>query len=175
VRDDEAIHLDRHGPWSGPRDDNLKAGGTWGKQIDVFVFVAVVHTLLQMTSPTNWITAAAGLLGLLGVALGAFGAHALKATLEAHGSLETWRTAVLYQLIHAVALLALAGGRGAAGGAAGPIAWCWVAGVVLFSGSLYCLALGGPKFLGPVTPLGGLCLLAGWILVIRIAWTRPIA
>jgi uncharacterized membrane protein YgdD (TMEM256/DUF423 family) len=125
-----------------------------------------------MTSPTHWILALAGLLGFAGVALGAFGAHALKVTLEAHGSLETWRTAVLYQLVHAVALLALASGRGPAAALNLPIAWCWGLGVVLFSGSLYCLALGGPKFLGPVTPLGGLCLLSGWFLVIWSAWTR---
>jgi uncharacterized membrane protein YgdD (TMEM256/DUF423 family) len=127
-----------------------------------------------MTSPTNWITAAAGVLGFLGVALGAFGAHALKATLEAHASVDTWRTAVLYQLLHSVALLALAGGRGAAAGAVAPAAWCWVAGVVLFSGSLYWLALGGPRFLGPVTPLGGIALLAGWLLVVRSAWMGAI-
>jgi uncharacterized membrane protein YgdD (TMEM256/DUF423 family) len=127
-----------------------------------------------MMSPTNWILAAAGVLGLLGIALGAFGAHALKATLEAHASLDIWRTAVLYQLVHAVALLALAAGRALPAGVATPIAACWVAGVLLFSGSLYGLALGGPKLLGPVTPLGGLCLLAGWLLVVRAAWIRPL-
>jgi uncharacterized membrane protein YgdD (TMEM256/DUF423 family) len=146
-----------------------------GGQIDVFVFGPVVHTLLQMTSSTNWTMTAAGLLGFVGVALGAFGAHALKATLETHGSLETWRTAVLYQLVHAVALLALALGRGAAGTNLLPIAWCWLIGVVLFSGSLYALALGGPRFLGPVTPIGGLCLLAGWLLIAWNAWARPMA
>ena len=102
---------------------------------------------------------AASLLGFTGVALGAFGAHALKETLAANGTTTTWQTAVLYHLIHAVALVALPGwpwvGR------------CWIAGVLLFSGSLYWLALGGPKFLGPVTPLGGLALLLGWAL---LAW-----
>jgi len=128
-----------------------------------------------MTFPNNWIMAVAGLLGFLGVALGAFGAHALKATLEAHASVDTWRTAVLYQLVHAVGLLALSAARGPLAGAAVPVAWCWLAGVVFFSGSLYWLALGGPKSLGPVTPLGGLCLLAGWLLVIRLAWSRAVA
>jgi len=140
-------------------------------RIDVFVFAAVVDTLVGMTSPSNWILAAAGVLGFLGVALGAFGAHALKPTLEAHGSLEAWRTAVLYQLVHAVALLALAVGRGALGGSAGAAAGCWIAGIALFSGSLYWLALGGPRILGPVTPLGGLCLLAGWAVVAVGAWS----
>lgn len=115
---------------------------------------------------------AAGLLGFTGVALGAFGAHALKETLLANGTTATWQTAVHYQLIHAVALLGLAGwadgwpqsrwtGR------------CWVAGVLLFSGSLYWLALGGPKILGPVTPLGGLALLAGWLLLAWNAFRPP--
>jgi uncharacterized membrane protein YgdD (TMEM256/DUF423 family) len=102
---------------------------------------------------------AAGVLGFTGVTLGAFGAHALKETLTTHGTTSTWQTAVLYHLVHAVALLALPVGR-----------WpgrCWIAGVVLFSGSLYWLALGGPKALGPVTPLGGLAFLAGWA---SIAW-----
>ncbi len=117
---------------------------------------------------------AAGLLGFTGVALGAFGAHALKETLVARGSVATWQTAVLYHLLHAVALLALAAlaqaaGAGPAGGWANArwIGACWSAGVVLFSGSLYWLALGGPRFLGPITPLGGLAFLAGWGL---LAW-----
>lgn len=126
-----------------------------------------------MNTSTRWITLAAGLLGFLGVALGAFGAHALKATLVAGDHLETWKTAVLYQLVHAVALLALAGWRDAHAGPSAKVAACWVAGVVLFSGSLYGLALGGPKLLGPITPLGGLAFLIGWALLIYTAWKRP--
>lgn len=128
--------------------------------MDVFVFARVVHTLVSpMNSAVRPNLIAAGLLGFTGVALGAFGAHALKETLTANGTTAAWQTAVLYHLIHAVALVALPGwpwvGR------------CWLAGVVLFSGSLYWLALGGPKFLGPVTPLGGLALLLGWA---QLAW-----
>ncbi len=116
------------------------------------------------------------MLGLLGVALGAFGAHALKNTLAARGSTDTWHTAVLYQLVHAVALLALASWRAGAGNTitTAPVAWCWVAGVIFFSGSLYWLALGGPRLLGPVTPLGGLCFLAGWALLVWNAF-KPTA
>lgn len=114
---------------------------------------------------------AAGIMGLTGVALGAFGAHGLKATLEAGGHVENWKTAVFYQLVHAVALFALAQKPGAAGTKVG---WAWIAGVTCFSGSLYWLALGGPiKFLWPVTPLGGLFLLAGWALVIVSALRSP--
>lgn len=119
-----------------------------------------------MNRQIHWITLAAGLLGFAGIALGAFGAHALKETLAAKGTASTWQTAVLYHLIHAVALFALA----RAGGDWSNTRWigaCWSVGVVLFSGSLYWLALDGPKILGPVTPLGGLLFLAGWLLV---AW-----
>ncbi|HEY4302174.1 MAG TPA: DUF423 domain-containing protein [Candidatus Didemnitutus sp.] len=128
-----------------------------------------------MNSSPNWILIAAGALGFLGVALGAFGAHALKETLESHATLDLWRTAVLYQLVHAVALFALAIGRVGAMPGAAPVGGCWLAGVVLFSGSLYGLALGGPKILGPVTPLGGLSLLVGWALVIRLARMERVA
>ncbi len=126
-----------------------------------------------MTGSTRIITLAAALLGLSGVALGAFGAHALKPTLEANGSAETWKTAVLYHLVHAVALLALSGWRDAHAGPSGKVAVLWTAGVLLFSGSLYWLALGGPRFLGPVTPLGGLAFLSGWALLAWTALQRP--
>lgn len=125
-----------------------------------------------MSSPTRSILIAAGLSGFAGVALGAFGAHGLKDTLAAGGHVATWQTAVLYHLIHAVALLALAGWNSPP---SRRVAACWVIGTVLFSGSLYWLALGGPKFLGPVTPLGGVALLAGWALVAWNAWRRPAA
>ncbi len=119
------------------------------------------------------ITFWAGILGALGVVLGALGAHALAGDLAQRGRTEAWDTAVKYHLIHAVALLALAAwveARAASGKTGGvkPAQWaagCWVAGMVLFSGSLYLLALGGPAWLGPVTPLGGLALIAGWVLL----------
>src|SRR5437868_12424060 len=97
----------------------------------------------------------AAALCLLAVALGAFGAHSLRSTLETHGILDAWNKAVLYHFIHAIALLALAlysiANRGA----------CWLlfAGIFLFSGSLYLLALSNVRWLGAITPLGGLCFL----------------
>lgn len=95
--------------------------------------------------------------------MGAFGAHGLKAVLEAGNQLENWKTAVFYQLVHAVALLALAGRSLPL---ASKIGWSWLGGVICFSGSLYWIALGGPvKALWPVTPLGGLLLLAGWAMI----------
>ena len=92
---------------------------------------------------------------LLGVGLGAFGAHALKPQLEAAGRLDAWHTAVHYQLLHGVALFALAlSGRRHAVASAG-----WLVGVILFSGSIYGLCLlENARWLGPVTPLGGLSL-----------------
>jgi len=115
----------------------------------------------------------AGAIGASGVALGAFGAHLLRASLDAAGMREAWETAVRYQLVHAAALLGLAGWlRSAEGRAGARAAWAarlWVAGTLLFSGSLYGLALGGPRWLGPVTPLGGLALIAGWLLAAAAA------
>ena len=110
----------------------------------------------------------AAIAGSTAVALGAFGAHALKPTLLARGSLETWHTASLYHLVHAVALLGVALatlGGSAPGQALARAATCWLAGTVLFSGSLYLLSVGGPRWLGPITPVGGVLLIAGWILV----------
>ena len=106
--------------------------------------------------------------GFMAVAMGAFGAHALKARLSAE-MLAVWRTGVEYQMYHALALLLLgvlarqlpSANFNAAG-------WCFAAGVLLFSGSLYVLALSGVRVLGAVTPFGGLLFLAGWVL---LAWS----
>jgi len=104
----------------------------------------------------------AAALCFLAVALGAFGAHGLKQTLERHGMLDVWNKAVLYHFIHAIALLVLA-----LYGAANRSAW-WLlfAGIFIFSGSLYVMALTNLRWLGAITPIGGLCFLAGWALLI---------
>lgn len=114
----------------------------------------------------GWIVAAA-LFGLSAVAAGAFGAHGLRGRV-APEQVASWQTAAHYQLLHAVALLALAL-FGAGGRAPGPAPWLLSAGMVLFSGSIYALVLGGPRWLGPVTPLGGLCLMAGWASLLWLA------
>ncbi|HEX4666609.1 MAG TPA: DUF423 domain-containing protein [Chthoniobacterales bacterium] len=98
----------------------------------------------------------------LAVALGAFGAHALKGTLENHHMTEVWKTAVLYHFVHALALLILAVLPTVSRAAAS----LFVAGIVIFSGSLYLLALTNVKWLGAITPLGGLCFLAGWFCLV---------
>lgn len=97
----------------------------------------------------------------LGVALGAFGAHGLEDHLAARDATATWDTAVLYHLVHGLALV-LCGLRG--GGRPLRVApWSFLAGIVLFSGSLYLLAATGPRWLGAVTPLGGLAMIGGWV------------
>ncbi len=101
----------------------------------------------------------AAIIGFLGVALGAFGAHGFKAILERNGRIETWETAVLYHLVHAAVLVALSQRE--------PVSkvafWLFASGIVIFSGTLYALALTNLKWLGAITPIGGLCLLAGWL------------
>lgn len=100
-------------------------------------------------------TQVAAVFGFLGVALGAFGAHMLKPTLEANATTAIWQTAVLYHLVHAVAALWASSRQ--------PVTvWLWVAGIVIFSGSLYILAVTNMRWLGAITPIGGLCFLAGW-------------
>ena len=104
----------------------------------------------------------------LGVAAGAFGAHALKTRVTPE-LLLVFETGVRYQLIHAIAILAvgLAAVHRPSGSWAIPVG-LFTAGTVLFSGSLYALALSGVRWLGAVTPLGGVCFLAGWLAVIWI-------
>lgn len=98
------------------------------------------------------------IMGFSAVALGAFGAHALRADLLVSNRMETWKTAVEYHLVHAVVLLAIAWIRPGA-------IWSFrifSAGMIVFSGSLYLLCLTKQYWLGTVTPVGGLLLLAGW-------------
>jgi uncharacterized membrane protein YgdD (TMEM256/DUF423 family) len=116
---------------------------------------------------SGWVAIAA-VSGLLGVALGAFGAHGLRDVLDARGQ-DLWQKAVFYQMVHALALLATALLQGQHDAwRLGPTAAGFVAGTVIFSGTLYLLAVGGPRWLGAVTPLGGLSFLFGWA---WLAWS----
>ena len=116
-----------------------------------------------------------GLLGFTAVALGAFGAHGLRSRLESLPDgvkrLEWWNTAAHYHLIHALALALAAWlvhrGAGTSGAVAG---WSFVAGIALFSGSLYLMTITGQTKLGAITPLGGLLLLVGWGAVVVAGW-----
>jgi uncharacterized membrane protein YgdD (TMEM256/DUF423 family) len=107
----------------------------------------------------------AGALGATGVALGAFGAHALKVQLgQIPEALAWWNTATTYLLIHAVAVGAISGGG----------RWStifWSIGAVIFSATLFAMALGAPRWLGAITPLGGSLLIIGWLSLL-IAGTR---
>jgi len=103
------------------------------------------------------------LTGAFAVGLGAFGAHGLETFLEQHGHNGTWETAVLYHLVHAVVLLVLV-----MRGLGSSLAWrLFFAGIILFSGSLYLLSLTRIGWLGAITPVGGLLLLAGWLSLFR--------
>jgi uncharacterized membrane protein YgdD (TMEM256/DUF423 family) len=106
----------------------------------------------------------------LAVAAGAFGAHGLRGRLEPD-MLAVFETAARYHMYRAVALLFVgwAATRWPTGQAA-LAGWLFVAGIVLFSGSLYVLALSGMRWLGAVTPFGGLCFLAGWVVLAWTAW-----
>ena len=114
----------------------------------------------------------AAVFGFAGVALGAFGAHALRDSLSPR-DLEIFETAVRYQLIHAVALLGVAAAWARWPDVSGTIAaagWLLTVGIVVFSGSLYALVLTGVRGLGAVTPLGGVAFLAGWAALAWAAW-----
>lgn len=112
------------------------------------------------------------LLGASGVILGAFGAHALRFRLEPR-DLEVFETAVRYQMYHAFAMIAAAWllSRNAPWAAAA--AWAFIAGVIIFSGSLYLLVATGQRWLGAVTPVGGVALIAGWLLLALAAFKQP--
>jgi uncharacterized membrane protein YgdD (TMEM256/DUF423 family) len=122
----------------------------------------------------SWIRIAA-VVGFLAVALGAFGAHSLSATLESHHTTEIYKTAAHYHMDHALALAAvgLLGVTGRQGRSLSIAGWGFLAGIVLFSGSLYVLAVTGWKLLGMITPFGGVAFLIGWVaLAIAAGKTR---
>lgn len=114
-------------------------------------------------TPTTMLRLGAALAGLA-VAAGAFGAHGLRATLERTGGTELFQLAVRYQMTHALAILICA--LLARGGTRASLpTWCFAAGIVLFSGSLYALAFDTPRWLGAITPFGGTLLIAGWVIL----------
>lgn len=114
--------------------------------------------------------AIAALFAAFSVAGGAFGAHALKGKLT-DSALASFETGIRYQMFHALALLIVAAliAQYPEVKSLVTTGWCFIAGIVLFSGSLYGLTLGGVKAFGPVTPLGGVALIVGWLV---LAWTN---
>lgn len=123
---------------------------------------------------SRWLTIG-GILAGLGVAAGAFGTHALDGRI-APDLLEVFETATRYHVVHALALLVVGLAAEREGGpwwnAAG---WLFTAGIVVFAGSLYLLALTGIRWLGAVTPIGGACFLAGWAVLVVAALRSPSA
>lgn len=116
----------------------------------------------------HWIVIGA-VLGGLGVALGAFGSHALRATLTANGRLETYQTAVQYHMIHALALIAvgLLSAHLSSSPTLGWVGGLFTLGILIFSGSLYILSIFNIRFMGAITPIGGVAMILGWAL---LAW-----
>jgi len=119
------------------------------------------------------LAAIGGVFALVSVAAGAFGAHALRAKLTPD-VLATFETAARYQMYHALAILlaALAYGRWA-GFQALWAGWAFVVGIVVFSGSLYLMTITGARWLGAITPIGGVAFLAGWVLFVWGVLSRP--
>ena len=116
-------------------------------------------------------------LGFTGVALGAFGAHGLESILVENGREGTFQTASEYQMVHALALLAVAWMLSS--GKFAPklltrAGYFFVAGTVIFSGSLYILAILDLRFMGAIAPIGGACLLVGWGLLGYAGWTMDV-
>lgn len=121
-------------------------------------------------NPRFWV-GAAGVVGFLGVLIGAFGAHGLASRLEATGRGANFETAVRYHLDHVVALVAVALLAWKEPSWSTTLAgWCFLGGILLFSGSLYVLALTGARWWGAITPLGGVSFLVGWALLAWSSW-----
>jgi uncharacterized membrane protein YgdD (TMEM256/DUF423 family) len=121
----------------------------------------------------NWMLSIAALFGGSAVMLGAFASHGLRGSLSER-MLETFQTGVQYQMYHALALLAV--GILYRLWPSKLLAWAaglFIVGILLFSGSLYVLALGGPRWFGPITPIGGLCYIAAWICLALACWRLP--
>jgi uncharacterized membrane protein YgdD (TMEM256/DUF423 family) len=113
---------------------------------------------------------AGSLSAFIAVALGAFAAHGLKNKLPAD-MLNIFETGVRYQMYHALALLAVGGAYSRwPGGGLATAGWLFIAGTVVFSGTLYFLSLAGPRWLGAVTPIGGVAFLLGWIVLAWSSW-----
>ncbi|PHQ25541.1 hypothetical protein CLH62_13540 [Marinobacter guineae] len=116
---------------------------------------------------------AGGVLALLAVMAGAFGAHGLRGLVSERG-LEVFQTAVTYQMYHSIALVlvAILAALGLSRKLLGWAAGFYLAGILLFSGSLYLLVLTEIRWIGPVTPLGGVCFMVGWALLIAAGINR---
>lgn len=116
------------------------------------------------------------ILAALSVAAGAFGAHGLRERLDAR-SLDLFETAARYQMYHAHALVAvgLLAASGRSGTASTVAGWTFLIGTLIFSGTIYALALSGPRWLGAITPIGGVLMIVGWVALALAASSSPAA
>jgi uncharacterized membrane protein YgdD (TMEM256/DUF423 family) len=129
-----------------------------------------VTALKPSEAVIRWALVMGAVGGLLAVMAGAFGAHGLRQVVSERG-LEVFQTAVSYQMYHALILVAasMMPALGLSRRLLGIACGFWLAGIVLFSGSLYLLVLSGHHWLGPVTPIGGVCFMIGWALLVAAA------
>jgi len=129
-----------------------------------------VTALKPSEAVIRWALMMGALAGLLAVMAGAFGAHGLRHVVSERG-LEVFQTAVSYQMYHALVLVvaSLMPALGLSQRLLGVACGFWLAGIALFSGSLYLLVLSGHHWLGPVTPIGGVCFMIGWALLVAAA------
>jgi len=129
-----------------------------------------VTALKPSEAVIRWALVMGAVGGLLAVMAGAFGAHGLRHVVSERG-LEVFQTAVSYQMYHALVLVvaSLMPALGLSQRLLGVACGFWLAGIVLFSGSLYLLVLSGHHWLGPVTPIGGVCFMIGWALLVAAA------
>lgn len=127
----------------------------------------------QVSGLMRWPIVTGAFLALTAVMAGAFGAHALRSLVSDRG-LDVFQTAVAYQMSHAIALVlvALLSGLDLSRRLLGLAAGFFLAGIVLFSGSLYTLVLTDMRWVGPITPLGGLCFMIGWALLLTAGVRR---
>jgi uncharacterized membrane protein YgdD (TMEM256/DUF423 family) len=134
----------------------------------------VTHTYIpfrerSLIMTPAWCLRLAAVSGFLVVALGAFGAHSLRPLLETHQTLAIWEKAVMYHALHTLVLLGLAAQPGITMG----VVVSFVCGIVLFSGSLYLMALTNLRWLGAITPFGGVSFLVGWAWLFVLAGSKP--
>jgi uncharacterized membrane protein YgdD (TMEM256/DUF423 family) len=133
----------------------------------------VTHTYIpfrerSLIMTPAWCLRLAAVSGFLVVALGAFGAHSLRPLLETHQTLAIWEKAVMYHALHTLVLLGLAAQPGITMG----VVVSFVCGIVLFSGSLYLMALTNLRWLGAITPFGGVSFLVGWAWLFVLAGSK---
>ena len=123
---------------------------------------------MKNNRPPHWAIKLTAIIGAAGIILGAFGSHGLEGILEKNGNVSVWKTAVFYHLIHAVLLVLIT--HNLSGFSKVTYLFCAI-GIFLFCGSLYLLAIFELKWLGPITPIGGVSFIIAWLTMLKIKHT----